>query len=73
MWSFERDKDLLAGKATDEVVSVIMKFNSYMALNSKTCSGKADLLHTIDFLEMCKGKINEAIDEKIEVLKEGSK
>lgn len=68
-WSFERDKELLAEKAKDEAVSVVMKFNSFMAFNSDNCGEKSDLQHTADFLTMCKSKINEAIDEKIKNVK----
>lgn len=73
MWSFERDKELLAAKAVDEAVSIVMRFNSFMAVNSRTPGDKEDLQHTADFLTMCKVKINEEIDKKINVLEERSK
>jgi len=68
MWSFiEDDMNLLSTKAADESVSIVLRFNSFMAMSGSF--DKSDLQHTVDFLEMCREKIDEAIDEKIEIMK----
>lgn len=72
-WNYKRDKSLLSDKAAEEALSVCMKFNGFMALNDDNIRMKEGLKSTVDFLELCKQKINEAIDKKIEDVKARAK
>lgn len=69
MWKYGRDEELLAEKAKDEVMSIIMRFNGFMSFNSEVSGDKSDLLHTANFLKLCKQKIDKEIEEKISNVK----